>query len=79
MLNCVHSRVEIKMLLLVINVMLHLLGFRVNRAFFYLMCQPIPVALRFKTYVCCCSIAGIAGSNPAGGMDVRLLSVLCVV
>jgi len=25
------------------------------------------------------SLAGIAGSNPAGGMDVCLLQVLCVV
>jgi len=28
---------------------------------------------------CACSLVGTAGSNPAGGMDVCLLGVLCVV
>ena len=32
--------------------------------------QPIPVAERSKAWVCSRSPAGIAGSNPAGGMDV---------
>jgi len=36
----------------------------------------IPVAARYKTWVCACSLAGIAGSNPARCMD--LLRVLCV-
>ena len=40
---------------------------------------PIPVAERFKAWICGRSLAGIAGSNPAGGMDVCLLRVLCVV
>jgi hypothetical protein len=44
--------------------------------------QPIPVAARSKTWVCGRSLAGIAGSNPAGDMDVSLVSVvryrLCV-
>jgi hypothetical protein len=31
---------------------------------------PIPVAERSKAWVCCRSPAGIAGSNPAEGMDV---------
>jgi len=31
---------------------------------------PIPVAARFKAWVCGRSLAGIAGSNPAGGMVV---------
>ena len=31
---------------------------------------PIPVAARSKASVCDCSFAGIAGSNPAAGMDV---------
>ena len=37
---------------------------------------PIPVDERFKAYVCGRSLAGVAGSNPAGGMDV---CVVCVV
>ena len=40
---------------------------------------PIPVAVRSKTWVFDRSLAGIAGSNPAGGMDVRLLWMLHVV
>jgi hypothetical protein len=36
---------------------------------------PIPVAVRFKLWVCC----SLAGSNPAGDMDVWLLWVLFVV
>jgi hypothetical protein len=31
---------------------------------------PIPVAVRFKLQVCGCSLAGIAGSNLAGRMDL---------
>jgi hypothetical protein len=37
------------------------------------------VAARSKAWVCGRSLAGIAGSNRAGGMDVCLLWVLCVV
>jgi hypothetical protein len=37
--------------------------------------QPIPVA---APYVRGRSLAGIVGLNPAGGMDVRLVIVLCV-
>ena len=40
---------------------------------------PIPVAERSKARVYGRSLAGIAGSNSAGGMDVCLLSVLCGV
>ena len=40
--------------------------------------KPIPVAERSKAKVCGCSLAAIAGSNPAGGMIVCLLRVLCV-
>jgi hypothetical protein len=40
---------------------------------------PIPVAARSKAWVCGRSLAGIAGSNTAGVMDVCLLWVLCVV
>ena len=32
--------------------------------------KPIPVAERSKARVCCRSLAGVAGSNPTGGMGV---------
>jgi hypothetical protein len=35
---------------------------------------PIPAAARAKAWVCGRSLARIAGSNPAGGMDVSLVS-----
>ena len=34
---------------------------------------PIPVAVRSKAWVCGHPLAGIVGSNPAGGIDVCLL------
>jgi hypothetical protein len=34
---------------------------------------PIQVATRSRTLLCRCSITGIASSNRAGGMDIRLL------
>ena len=37
---------------------------------------PIPVAERSKARICGRSLTGIAGSNPAGGVDV---CVVCVV
>jgi hypothetical protein len=37
---------------------------------------PIPVAARSKAWVCGRSLAGIEGSNPAGGMGVCLLCVV---
>jgi len=40
---------------------------------------PIPVATRSKASVCDHSLAGIVGSNPAEGINVCLLWVLCVV
>jgi hypothetical protein len=40
---------------------------------------PIPLAVWYNAQVCDHPIAGIAGSNPAEGMDVRLLCLLCVV
>lgn len=39
--------------------------------------QPIPVAVQSKALVCDRLIAGTAGSNPAEGMDVRLLYLFC--
>ena len=41
--------------------------------------MPIPVATRYKAWVYGHSLAGIVGPNPAGGMDVCLCWVLCVV
>ena len=35
--------------------------------------RPMLVAMRSKAEVCGRSIAGIAGSNPAEGMDVRVV------
>jgi len=40
---------------------------------------PVPVVARFKACVCGRSLAGIAGSNPTGGVDVCLLCFLCIV
>ena len=39
----------------------------------------MPVAARSKAWVCGRSLPGIVGSNPAGGRDVYLLRMLCVV
>jgi hypothetical protein len=41
--------------------------------------QPIPVVTRSQAWVCGRSLAGIVSSNPTGGIDIRLLWVLCVV
>jgi hypothetical protein len=38
---------------------------------------PIPVAVRSKAWVCGRSLTRIMGSNPTGGMDVCLVSVVC--
>jgi hypothetical protein len=40
---------------------------------FLLEFKPIPVAGQSKAWVCGRSLAGIADSNPAAGMDVCLL------
>ena len=40
---------------------------------------PIPVAVKFKAWVCDRSLTVNADSNPAGDMDICLLRVLCVV
>ena len=37
---------------------------------------PIPVAARFKAWVCSRSLGGITGSNPAGDM-MSVVSVVC--
>jgi len=48
---------------------IHISLFIANSVYF----EPIPVAARSKAWVCGRSLAGIAGSNPVGGMDVCLL------
>ena len=35
--------------------------------------RPIPLAARSKVWVCGLSLVGIAGSNPAGGMNICLV------
>ena len=47
----------------------------IRTTYYYFL--PILVAARSKTWVCDRSLDGIVGSNPAGGMDVCLLSVVC--
>jgi hypothetical protein len=42
-------------------------------------CVVLQVVARSKVWVCGRSLAGIVGSNLAGGMDVCLLLVMCVV
>jgi hypothetical protein len=43
------------------------------------LAPPIPVAARSKAWVFDSSLAGVVGSNTAGGMDVCLLWLLSVV
>jgi len=45
----------------------------------YIGNKPLPVAGPSKVCISSRWIAGIAGSNPADDMDVRLLCLLCVV
>ena len=45
----------------------------------YIITPQIPVAVRSKSWLCGRSLAGIAGSHPAGGMDMCNLLLLCVV
>jgi len=41
--------------------------------------QPIPDAAWSKVWACGRSLAGIAGYNPAGGIDICLFCVFCVL
>jgi len=41
--------------------------------------SPIPMAARSNAWVCGRSIAGIADSNPSGGIDICVLRLLCVM
>jgi len=45
----------------------------------YTLRSPIPVAVPCKEWVYGRSLAGTAGSNPTGGINICLLWVLCVV
>ena len=47
--------------------------------YYYLACMSVPVAARYKAWVYGRSLAGIAGSNPTGGIDVCLSVVCCQV
>jgi hypothetical protein len=42
----------------------------------HMAAQPIPVAARYKAWVCGRSLAGISGSKPTGGMDIWRENVL---
>jgi len=41
--------------------------------------EPILVAALTNAHFCGCSHAGVAVSNPAGGMNVCLLGMLCAL
>jgi len=45
----------------------------------FILFTLIPLLAQSKAYICGRSLAGIEGSNPARGMDVLSLGVLCVV
>ena len=40
---------------------------------------PIAVAAQSKAWVCSCSLGGIVGSNPTGGMDICVVFVVRTV
>jgi len=48
----------------------------INILVYIIALLPVPVAARSKKWVCSLSLAGTAGSNPAGGIDVFVLGVL---
>ena len=50
-----------------------------NTFFMPIIRTPIPMAARSKGWVSGHLLPGIVGSNPAGGMKVCLLCVLCVI
>ena len=43
----------------------------------YILMQLVPVATQSKAWVCIHSLAGIVGSNPARGMDVSVVRIVC--
>jgi hypothetical protein len=46
---------------------------------YFRKCRPIPVAARYKAWVCGRSLVGIASLNTVGSIDVCLLWFLCLV
>jgi len=56
-------------------------GFISRLEYFYGMLpgSPIRVVVLSEAQVCGISITGIAASNSAGGMDLRLLCTVCLV
>ena len=50
---------------------------RSDTLYMYQTDGPIPVAARFKAWVCGRLLPGIEGSNPAGGLAVSLVIVVC--
>ena len=50
-----------------------------KKTFLFEIRLPSPVTARSKVSVSVRSIAGVAGSKPAGGMDICFFSVMCVV
>jgi hypothetical protein len=51
-------------------------SFKILRLLSLILFRPIPVAARSKAWISGLSVAGIAGSNPAGTC-FSLLSVVC--
>jgi hypothetical protein len=39
--------------------------------------MPVPVTAPSKAWVCGCSLADFVGSNPTGGTDFFIVSVVC--
>ena len=63
-----HSSLSLNQVLYtVITMLLKCNFFRFCKWYVFIL---IPLAARIKVWVCCLSVAGIAGSNPAGGISV---------
>ena len=54
----------------------HLCCLKLLKFLFIKQILPVPVAARPKALVCGRSLDEIAGSNPTGGMDVSVVSVV---
>jgi hypothetical protein len=50
--------------------------FELYYTFGILPTRPVPVAARYKAWVCGRSVPGITGSNSTGGSDIRFLLLL---
>ena len=78
-MHSVYSAVIISYILIIIGYIYQQMLIQYVKYCKWLVHMPIRVAVRSKACLCCCSLAGIAVSNPAGVIDVCLLRVLCVV